>query len=811
MSFILQSKSKDPKNNGKVLATVPGILLFSCSILAQETPPLPMQSEDFADTSDQALISSRETVTIVEDSNVAESIARRPDLQFNNVTIDGERSSISLNDIPADAVSEIELLRAVTPEMDADTRGGSINLSSNPTYNLEKPVIKADSWARYSMGESTWVNGSSASYSRSLGDFGFRISTSFERNHDITQGFYMRWSEAVTTDPAYSPDYLSASHQEDWEINYNFGTAFDYRFSDKLNAFVRFNYSETAHEGYQPVLFYRYSQGYIDTERSLTSQMALQDAQVDRDLTAWESRWHQFDFLAGINFEGNTWKGDIRLLGEFQNYLEPDWFIIQFRTDPVALSYGLNSKNIPIVQSASIDLNDPDQFVFDELLSERWEDSNDRWVASANIRHDFEILDWKAYAKTGLKWTLRKKDQQSDSRIYTSYVGDFRLSDIASDSNAESLMLQNFNWGVFPTLADSRDYFAEHFDQFVYDLKRSAQKGDPATYDADESIASAYAVLNLTHHRIRSILGFRVEQTHLNYHARAVLIDEDGNYVSTEKQSGSNRYTNFFPSAHVRYFLGSRTTLIGSWTGTIERPYFSYTVPYREINYDSKSIDEGNPKLKPTIYHNFDISIDYKLTDSSLLSVELFSKDVEDIVYWDVTDLTNGQYAGFSLGTNKNGPSATERGIRFILTQDLSDFSDYLEGFHAILKYSFQDTDTEYPGRAAESLAVTNRPENTFEATLTYQDERWFAQLKYAYESVQLVSVYDAAWQDKYNIPVESLSLNTSYNINDRMRVFCDLDGLLESYAKTYFGVPDRPSAYAWRSKKIEFGIKLNL
>ena len=777
--------------------------------LSAQNEPNPTDPIELTDASDDALISDREEIEIVSDSNVEEAVSRRPDLNFENVTIDGERSNLDLSDIPADAVSEIELLRAVTPDMDADARGGSLNLSSNPTFNLEAPVYKTDAWVRFSEGENTWMRGASASYSRSLGDLGFRLTTSYNSGHDISEGFYLTWNQRDAQSQLYTPNYLFENRSEEWQISYNFGAAFDYRFNDHLHAFARVNYAETSTEGYQPVLFQRY---YLGSFGNITSESAdIASTQVDRDLTAYESQWSQNDFLVGLVFDDETWKIDFRLLGEFQSYLEPDWFVIQFRTDPLELSYELNEQNLPMLTDASTDITNPSNFVFDELLSERWGDENERWVAATNIRYNFEIFGTNAYFKSGLKWTRRVKDQSSDSRIYTAYDGSFTLADIAWNYGADSLLFDNVNWGIFPTLADSRQYFADHFDQFQYDLKRSSQKGDPATYRAEEEISSVYAMLNANHNRWRSILGFRIEQTKLDYKARAVLIDENGDYLATEPRSGSNSYTDFFPSFHFRYFMGNRSTLIGSWTGTIERPYFGYTVPYQNINYDSLAIEEGNPKLKPTLYNNFDFSFDYKLSDNSVFSIELFSKEVEDVVYWEVTQIQSGQYSGFTSGTHTNGPTATEKGIRIILTQDLSEWFASLEGFQLLLKYSLQDSETQYPGRTSETLPVTYHPEQVLEANLTYQSEHWFIQLQYAYQDTELVSVYEATWEDKYNIPIENLAINANYNLNDSCRIYCKMSGLLESYAKTYFGIPERPSAYAWRSKKIEFGIKLSL
>lgn len=784
-----------------VLALVPALLLAQSS---EEPPPL---LPDRKDASDRALISDREAVELVDDSNVAEALSRRPDLQFSNLTIDGEKSNLALEDIPADAVSEIELLRAVTADLDADSRGGSLNLSFSPTFLLEKPVIQLDGWGRYSEGKSTWMQGASASYSRAFGDFGIRIQASHSHGHDTFEGYYLNWEPKDSAAQLYTPNYLIQNREEEWQQNRNLSVSMDYRFSDKLHAFIRVNASRREKELYQPRILYHFNRGtYESASRTLGSVF---NAYADRDLIAYETETDQRDFLAGWVYESDSWRADFRILGEFQRYQEPDWVELQFRTPPIELNYRLNHQFLPRIDSASVDLNEPAQFAFDELLREHTRRTNDRWVIASNLRHDFEIWGLEAYLKAGLKWTHKLMDQSVQSRIFTGFDGIFTLADLAWNYGAESLLVPGVNWGSFPTLADARDFASQHESSFQFNLMRSALKADPATYRAEENLGAAYAMLNLRGERLRTILGFRVERTSLDYRAKTVIINEAGDYVTTEPGRGSNNYTELFPSVHLRYFLGSRMTLIASWTGTIERPYFGYTVPYRYIDYNSREIAEGNPQLKPTLYQNVDVSVDVKLSESSLFSLELFSKEVDDIVFWEVSQITDGTFSKFTRGTHANGPSATERGIRAILTQDLAELNDALNGFSLLLKYSYQDSKTQYPGRESETLPVTYRPRNRYEATLIYERQPFYLRIDYAYEDAELVTVFGASWQDRYEIPQEHLSLHLSYQWSPSARIYCEVSGLLESYAKTYYGETSRPSGIAWRSKQLELGLKI--
>jgi len=105
------------------------------------------ETESDEETS-ETIVSEKDEVNLVEDSSVAEAVKRRPDLNFVNVTIDGENSGISLSSLQAEDVESVEVMKAVTPDLDADSRGGSINLKTRPTYAQKKRVTSVEgSWS----------------------------------------------------------------------------------------------------------------------------------------------------------------------------------------------------------------------------------------------------------------------------------------------------------------------------------------------------------------------------------------------------------------------------------------------------------------------------------------------------------------------------------------------------------------------------------------------------------------------------------------------------------------------------------------
>ncbi|MGK0237593.1 MAG: hypothetical protein ACI92G_001053, partial [Candidatus Pelagisphaera sp.] len=165
------------------------VVLFSGVIIGSAWAAKSQEESD-------SIVSEKDTVKLVEDSTVSEAISRRPDLSFANVTIDGESSRRSLGSISADSVTSVEVMKAVTPDQDADSLGGSISLRSRPAY-LQKALTTNISVS--SVYESV-VGKISPNTSISIGGplneaktLGGRITLGYEKEQEGTQMMTKDW------------------------------------------------------------------------------------------------------------------------------------------------------------------------------------------------------------------------------------------------------------------------------------------------------------------------------------------------------------------------------------------------------------------------------------------------------------------------------------------------------------------------------------------------------------------------------------------------------------------------------------------
>ena len=767
-------------------------------------------SDPVRDASEQAIISEREKVDLVDDSSVAEAVDRRPDLNFQNITIDGEKATVSLDEIPAESVTSSEVLRAVTPDLDADSRGGALRLESSPSFKLNKPLIQGSLALNYREEGDKWSQDIDLTYGKSLGHFGFRVTAKHSNDSWYNESARIDWRRLeIDQSEFFAPEYHRLEGRVGDGEESSISGSIDYKVSDVLSVFLRGNYEIEDKETTNPRLRYRFSSGsYTNIQNGNGISTA---ASVERDLLGFNSDDTDYSVQVGGIAKWDKTRIDFQTSYEDSSYVEPNWFVIQFEQSGLDLGYQFDGSPHPDIIVDQAAATNPERFAFDELLDEVWSDDQSDFISSANIKHDFSIGNTKAYIKTGLKFRSRERKQRANSKFYTHYNSSFTLADVVGEANYKAGMNSKYRFGPFPSVDESRQFFKDNFDNFAFDLRRTREKSDPNSFDVTEEVRAAYLMLNLEKGKMRGIIGARVEQTDLEYQANEVVIDGAGNYRETIVKSGDNRYKNWFPALHFRYFLGEKSTLIAAWTETIKRPDYRDTVPFRSINYEDQDIDEGNPKLRPTLYDNLDLSLDYKLNKGSTLSLELFYNEITDIVYREEVDIVTGEFTGFDLSSHKNGPSATKQGVKLIWNQKLKEWSSKLDGFAFNAKLTLTDSETEYPNRPNIILPITGTSEKNYQLTFNYNKNKTFVQLSYSKDSDTLSSVDDDIWRDRYNVARDYAELLASYKLTKQYRLFFEIKNLFNEPHRRYRGTPSRPSYFELAERQYNFGIRMKL
>ncbi|MDD4347629.1 MAG: TonB-dependent receptor [Opitutales bacterium] len=765
--------------------------------------------EDTSIESD-AIVSEREGVEIVKKTNVAESIQRRPDLIFSNITIDGEKSNVSLSQLSASAVASLEVMKAVTPDLDADSRGGSLNLRSNPIFNLKEPSANAQVSSSYVEQTGIWKHYTSASYNRSFGWVGLSVGAYLHSNPNEQEKLQVNWraSDNPGLDPLV-PDQFSKRFSRSNQDNIGFNASADFKLSDHLTLSFKGDHFESDQSQFEYATTHLYEDLSVHPSGWLTG--SVPQSRAEKSSVAWDAFYDKSTMQASLFLNVGDHQYDLRVSADRSSYDEPQWIYMEFARSGFSEDYDFTNPRIPMTHQSVESAGQPGSYSYDEGSTGSWMETNKGSLLSFNARHDFELATLPIYVKYGAKARMRSREQSANVSVYPEATLDLTLADMPSAKPVGSTYDDAYSYSGFADTGAIRSVFNGSRESFRYDLRRSKEESDLPSNTIDEDVYSSYLLLNFTKGPVRTLMGLRMELTDLSYSAQEVNINTDGSYRDTVGIASGNNYTNWFPSFHIRWFATPSITLIGSWTSTIQRPWYGAVVPYRKINYDAREIEEGNPELNPTLYDNLDLSIDYRLSESSLLSLELFHKDVEDVVFWEKTLLTSGPFDGFQRSRNANGPEASESGLRFIFKQSLASLADWLEPVSVNLTATFQDTETEYPNRPGDKLPVPYRPEQQYALIVTYDTEATYAQIHTTYASGRLESVDDSAWADRYRKPQVWMNLSMDHRLTESWRVFLNIKNILEEDNHIHHTDDRRLSYYEFQARTYEIGLKWSI
>lgn len=780
--------------------------------------PLPLIAQDAdypeADETPDSVISQKDELALNDEATVAEALKRRSDLAFDNVRVDGEASNLDLNSISAETIGTLEVLKAVMPDMDADSRGGSLNIRSRPLFLLEDPDLKAGlDWKFHQIFNESELD-SRFSYAFPFGPshrFGARVGLTTDRYLWGTHQVNQTWKPVnVDGETTYVPERMNYLANKEAADDYQIDGTIDFRVTDAFYLFVKGNASRWDSDWYNYRVVYRFKPDEaFDPGNLEDDRIRFENAEILKSFSGFEGRRRDWEWSTGGFYDGEDWTFDYRYRRFFRRYEEPDSFSLDFVQRDVDLLYSASDPDFPRVEIIrGAPLEDAGAYEFEDLNSQEWVNEPFEQSAFMNLKRRYDFWNGSGFFRGGMKWRNKSINRYSGDRIYDRYAGDFRLSDVVGGFRNDDILDGRYTLSDFPDLKRSREFFRDNQDSFTLNERRTRENSDSGTFYVEESIQSGYLMGSFERGPLRVLAGYRVEETTIEYEGREVLIDASGSYQETNPIVGERSYSNGFPALYLRYKWNPRITLIGSLTYTIQRPNFGDVVPRRNVNLENQDLSEGNPELDPTRYTNYDFSIDWRLFDKSLLTLEGFYKQVEDLVFPLESKVESGTYAGFDRNRMENSGAGDTMGFQITWDQYLDGIPLLPDGFAFNLQYHYEQSDVDYPGRLGESLPFAGTPESVVELTVRYRKGPWYGHIRASYSGDELVQVDDNYEEDQYKLGHTMVDLNFNYQLSERLRLDFEFNNLLNSPVHhTYEGIESRRSAYQTRTWNTQISL----
>ena len=231
--------------------------------------------------------------------------------------------------------------------------------------------------------------------------------------------------------------------------------------------------------------------------------------------------------------------------------------------------------------------------------------------------------------------------------------------------------------------------------------------------------------------------GVRAESTSTEQRYSSDFL-EGGVLQETVAGQADNDVFMLNPSAHLRWKFGDADQLRFSVARTVRRPSIDQLIPAFEL--ESPGDDDatiGNPDLDFETSVGLDLGYERRLQDSGIFGVNLFYRDISDLIGLvntglPVSDigLDPDSFPG-SLYTYRNIGDATVHGIELDLSTPLAFMGLDETGIFANYTRLWSDRDDPATG---ESIAIDYQPTYIYNVGVTQNIPRWDASFGFSYQ-----------------------------------------------------------------------------
>ena len=432
------------------------------------------------------IVSEKDEVELVKDSNVSEAIQRRPDLSFSNVTIDGEGSRQSLDSISAEDVSSLEVLKAVTPDQDADSRGGSIRLKTRPSYTQKGISTKIMLESEYRSYVEKFGYEGSISVGGPLNKartFGGRLTFSYEDETRGDQYINKDWfRRTVDGESKLALRELKLNDIREWNTDRDIAAVLDLKANESLRFFWKGSHSLQRNREKRPQLEYRFEKG---TYAAIGPNGASIEAfEVERGLYEFKNEYEVAETTLGSEWEEGDWGADAKFVYQEDTHKPIDYFNVDFVSPGVDATYDLDSYLFPAVtidNGGSID--DSSRFAIEDFTFRDRNRGEMDTIGSANLRWKNAFGNEKLSLRIGAKSRQRDFDTFSETAYYgASSELPLTLADAEWTNNGINLISDRYRYGPAVDRVKIESLIEENFDSFPYDERRSREVSDSSAY-----------------------------------------------------------------------------------------------------------------------------------------------------------------------------------------------------------------------------------------------------------------------------------------------------------------------------------------
>ncbi len=741
-----------------------------------------------------------------------------------------DRRGVLLDGVPSDLLDGIEVQKSLTPDVDADSLGGIINLKTISAFDRDGQFVRAKVEGQWNEITEEISPKATLTYSNVINDtFGVALSLNYQdlrieaHNNEIGEfGFQNNIA------------YLNDDYEHRWydltRQRLGLVANFDWRLNENTDLYLRTLFNNYVDDEVRNKFEFR---DLDDSEDAAAGGIIAAGAstvpvnEVDAEVRVREETRNIQTLALGGTTTQDVWTLDYEVSYAFADEQDDNNHDVTFRFEdiqdnfPGVLTWDLSSPETPRISGTQTLLDaiyDPANYNLDDIEREFSVNEDTEIGAKFDVSRESLIGTTPVTWKAGVKYRDREKVRDENFLFFAPALN---LAAFARDSFIDNWRLANPqpSWPD-PDLTRSLRDFNDPTDP-DYDPEGSFFDSNIADYVIDEQILAGYAMGTFEFDNLTLVTGVRVEQTDVDLEGR--LVQEDD--LTATNTSFSNDYTNILPSVNAKYEFNDKLIGRAAYYAAVVRPAYGEMAPFIEINDDRDEAAIGNPNLDPYEADNFDLSLEYYPTELSVISVGVFYKDIKDAIFgatFDIADvpstidlssipavLLNGDDTDAGeigeISTFINVDNSEILGVEFNYVQSLEDINPSLEGFLVSGNLTLTDSESTLPD--GRDVPFLNQADTVWNLALGYDKGPWDLRVSANFRSNNLDELIDPEL-DRTIDDRTLIEASAKYSVNDHLQIYLEGKNLTDEPEYYYFGAESRLMQYDEFGSSWIFGAR---
>lgn len=761
-------------------------------------------------------IAPLDQIRSLPDANAAEALQRLPgismesdsgagryinirgmDADLNSTTYDGVRlmannpqspqggaRAVAFDAFPAGILGGLEVIKSLTPEMDAEGLGGVVNIQPRHIPEGADHVFDASIGGGIETLRNTGVYKGDITVGKRFFDDKVSVIFSYgyfkdDRGIDDIEADYIN---DPTTVPAGTSAFLSKKAFDDVQ----------YRRYQYHRTRQGYGGGITFHPNSTTELYLRgFHAGYIETankQEFVLNGLADNIASADNatgdftsrgvspfysDINTKERLGNDLIEVGGSSLLADTVKMDARLSWTKGSDEFPYAVNARF-VDPtnVDVIYNNTNPDRPTYKIlGGVDLTDPALYTKLSKGNGPSRNSDREYAGVMNLSTPLDLVGSGGELKFGGSVRERTRQQQD-------YGADFAVSALSLKDyvSGPDILYYNGEYNIGPQPIYSK----------LLSIPQTPLTADPSTHEDDnENVYAGYVQYSTSFGKLDVVGGVRIEQTDGTYRANAITTDALGNTVITPSID-QHSYTNFFPDISFKYAYSNALQFRLAYSTAIARPGFNQITASRSIDFFNATprVTQGNPDLKPTLGRSVDLMAAYYLPHGGIASIGIFYKAFENyIIPTQASNATN--VTGFigqkvDLTSFSNVGSAHAQGVELNYSQQFESLPGMLSGIGVEGNLTYVESSGEI--RPGEKHTLPQTSPFNYNAGLFYHHGPVYLKLAASYVSTNLWAVGDRTATDIYSQGRFRLDFGGTYDITDQVQIYADVKNITNTH-----------------------------